>query len=260
MDTEPKIKVTYATEYVVIIGYVSFFCLLIFACLGYFFINRSQYFPEPTPVPVNPFAANLPPITPTPHVSSNIQFEKSSILFQEDFNNNQNRWLNAEDDTKEKIQDGRLYFQGRDDRDYAILSCEACPYLEKPYFFEASLSTNIETDETYGIVFNRSESLDDFYIFIINPESTKYYLFHHTFETWTLRASGASTQIQPYSESTTLGVYANEDLLELYINGVIVDSYMESGTSFHPGFFGLYTNNSWFGVNVDHIVVYEMEK
>jgi len=209
-------------------------------------------------MPVNKFAETLPPMTPTPHISLDNQFEKSSILFQEDFNNNQNRWLNGENDTEEKIHNGQLYFQGRDDWDYAIISCEACPYLKTPYYFEASLSTHIETDETYGIVFNRSETLDDFYIFIINPESTKYYLFHHTSEEWTLRASGASTQIQSYPESTTLGVYANKDSLELYINGVIVDSYVESGSSFHPGFFGLYTNNSWYGVNVDHVTVYEI--
>jgi hypothetical protein len=258
MDTESKIKVSYATEYIVIIGYAVFFCGLIFACLGYFFINRSQYFPEPTPVPVNPFAETLPSTIPTPHISSRDQFQTTSNLFLEDFDNNQNQWLDSEDDTKERIHDGKLYFQSRNDGEYSIISCKSCPSLEAPYYFETNLSTNIATDEEYGVVFNRSYTLGNFYLFLINPESRKYFLFHRTSEEWTLRASGENTIIRPYPESNTLGVYTARDFVELYINNVIVEKYTESDTSFYPGFFGIYTNNSWFGVYADNVAIYEI--
>ncbi|HET9907340.1 MAG TPA: hypothetical protein VFQ23_11880, partial [Anaerolineales bacterium] len=216
MDTESKIRTSYTTEYVVITGYVLFFCILIFACLGFFYINRSAYFPKPPAA--NEFAEALPPTTPTPHITSDHQFEKDSILFQEDFNVNQNHWLGGDNDTKERLQGGQLFFQSAYEGNYAIISCESCPYLDTPYYLEASLSTSMATDESYGIIFNRSYTLDDFFLFMINPESMNYSLFHHTQDGWTHRASGASSQIQPYPESTTLGVYANKDSLELYIN------------------------------------------
>jgi hypothetical protein len=256
MEIESKPKVNYTMEYFVAAGYIVFFCVLAFACLGLFYLNRSAFIPPPSPT--NEFAEKLPPTTPTPHISSNSQFEANSILFREDFNGNQNRWLNSQDETKEKIQDGKLFFHSRNEGKYSSISCETCPSLKTPYYLEASLSTNKTTEEAYGIVFNRSYTFDDYFLFMVNAEAMKYFLFHHTSDGWTLRTSGTSFQIQPYPKSTALGVYANKDLLELYINGVIVDSYMESGSSFHPGFFGLYINNSWFGVYADHVVIYEM--
>ena len=256
MDTESNREVKYTLEYVVVAGYTGLFCILALACLGLVYLNRSLFIPSSTPE--NEFAKNLPPITPTPHVSSDNPFESNSILFEDNFSNNTNDWLNSQDETKEKLQSGQLFFQARYDGEYAIISCEYCPYLTTPYYLEASLSTNIATNEEYGIVFNRSYTLDNYYLFMVNPESMKYFLFHRTPEEWTLRASGVSDQIQPHPGRTTLGVYADKDLLELYINGVIVDSYVETGSSFHPGFFGIYINNSWFGVYVDDIVIYEI--
>lgn len=256
METESKVKINYTTEYVVVLGYLLFFCIFVIACLGFFYLNRSLFLPKAPPI--NEFAVSLPPITPTPHITSDHQFETSSIVFQEDFNDNQNHWLSGDDDTKERMQGGQLFFQSAYDEDYAIISCESCPYLNRPYYLEASLSTNMATDEEYGIVFNRSYTFDRFYLFMINPESRKYFLFHYTPESWTLRASGSSSQIQPYPKSTTLGVYANRDTLELYINGEIVESYTESGSSFHPGLFGMYINDSWFGVYASNIVIYRI--
>ena len=256
MDTESKAKINYTTEYVVAAGYAIFFCSLVIACLGFFYLNLSQ--PVPEPARTNEFTGTLPLTTPTPHIPSNHQFETNSILFQEDFDNNQNRWLNSEDDTKERIHAGRLFFMAREDGDYAILRCESCPHLDRPYYLEVSLSTDIATDETYGIAFRCSATLEAFYLFIINPESKKYFLYHRDPEEWTLRAAGESLLIHPYPESNTLGAYASKDSLEFYINGEIVDSYRESGTSFDAGFFGIYTNNSWYGVQIDKVVIYRI--
>lgn len=256
METESKPKINYTTEYIVGAGYLFFFCILLTACLGFFYLNRSLYLPAPPPA--NEFARNLPPLTPTPHISFPRDLQEDSLLFKENFNNNNNRWLNSKDDSKEKIQDGQLFFQSRDDGQNAILSCELCPDLKKPFYLETTLSTSAATDEGYGVIFNHSYTLEDYFLFMINPESRKYFLFHCAADGWTLRASGESNLIQPYPESTTLGIYASQDSLELYINGEIVDSYVESGTSFHSGFFGLYTYSSWFGVLADKIVIHEI--
>lgn len=256
MDTASQTKTKYTLEYIVAGGYIFFFCLVAFTCLGFFYVNRSLMTPS---LPVsNEFAESLPLSTPSPHVLSSHDFGADSILFQDDFINNQNRWLNSQDDTYEYLRNGRLFFHAENYGEYSIISCKACPYLKTPYYLETSLSTNIATDEGYGIVFNRSSTLDDYYLFMINPEIRKYFLFHHTPDVWTLRASGESTLIHPYPKSTTLGLYAYQDTVEFYINGTIVDSYVESDHSFHHGFIGIYANNSWFGVLVEEIAIYEI--
>lgn len=258
MNAESKTKTNYTAEYVVILGYVVFFCVSIFACLGYFFVNRSQYFPEPTPVPVNAFAETLPSTVSTPHVSSRDQFQTAASLFQEDFDNNQQQWVNSKDNTVERFHEGKLYFQSRNDGEYSIISCKACPSLETPFYLETSIFTNMVTDEEFGVVFNHSYTLDNFYIFLINPKFKQYFLLHRTSNEWTLRASGKSTVIQPYPKGNTLGVYAERDFVELYINDVIVETYTQSNTSFYPGFFGIYANKSGFGVYIDDIAIYEI--
>ena len=258
MNTESLEKVSYTTEYIVGAGYLIFFCVLIFGCLGYFYINRSLF--SPIPQPSYEFATSLPSSTPTPHISSTSRFKVEEAVFRDDFSNNKNRWLSSEDDTKEKIDNGKLFFQSRNEGTYAISSCEPCPYLDAPYFLEASLSTNVSTDEDYGLVFKQSSTLDDFFLFVINPESKKYSLWHHTPDQWSYRMSGESKLIHSYPTKNRVGIYVNKDSLEFYINGEFVDSYMESNTSFHTGYFGIYVNNSWFGVWVDDLAIYQIGK
>jgi hypothetical protein len=258
MNLESEKKISYLWEYLVTAGYLLLFCALTFGCAAFFYVNRSLY--SPLSRPPYEFATNLPPRTATPHIPSIDPFKAETPIFRDDFSNNDHQWLSSQDETKEKLDSDRLFFQARNEDGYGLISCDDCPYLESSYYLEASLSTNLETDDDYGLAFKRSKTLDDFYIFIINPESKKYALWHHTPDDWSFRSSGETNLIRPYPESNTLGLYASKDFIELYINGEIIDSYTESNSSFDTGYFGFYANASWFGVYVDNVVIYEIGK
>lgn len=246
-------QVKYTIEFIVVIGYILF-CVLLFACLGFYFVNVLQQ-----PALKNEFAESLPPTTPTPHILFTDQLETATILFKDDFDDDQNGWVNGQGESKEQVKNGKLTFESLIENNYSIAGCRSCTYMVWPYYFEADFSTDRATDQSYGIVFKLSYTNDYFYLFEINPEVKKYFLYYHIQGEWYLLASGHSILIQSYPASNILGLYVKKDTLELYINRAIVDSYTDAGNSFHSGLFGFYVNNSGPQIIIDNLRVYRIE-
>lgn len=242
-------------EIVIVIGYILFFWLAVTSCsVFYYFI----YLQKPSSA-INAFATSLPPTTPTPQIPLVYSPNPESILFQDDFANNQNRWGNGMGESTQEIKDGKLFYESSNDYSYAIIGCEPCTYIYSPYYFEADFSTKDKTDESYGIAFSLSYTKDEFYLFIINPESRKYFLYHKFSGEWSLRSAGESGLIQAYPEVNTLGLLAQRSVIELYINNEIVDSYTETNKSFYPGLFGFYVNNTGLQVIIDNLTIYKIK-
>ena len=260
MDTKQKEDISYTAEYIVGAGYLLFFCLAFALCsVFYYFTYLRSYQLRPGPSAINPFATNLPPTTPTPHVSMDDQ-SKLKRIFEDDFNNDQNHWTLYNDEFKEEVRKGKLYFESRIEDNWAFAACESCPYLKKPFYLQADLTTATATDQSFGIIFNLNKTNNNFYLFQINTEAKRYYLYHLNFFGWSIREAGDSNFIRSFPASNTLGIYANQDTVEFYINGEIIDSYKESGFTFQSGYFSFYVDNSGFQLIVDNLIVNEVGK
>lgn len=250
MDFSPGKQPKHTAEIIIVIGYVLFLFLFIVICIFLFYLTFSQNAP---PAP-NILATSLPALTPSSSIPSDYQPGTFNI-FKDNFDDFQNNWGDNQEPSTYEIKDGKLYFKSRDDGKYAIAHCGRCPILNEPYYLQADLVTDKLVDEGFGIVFKFLYGRADFYLFEINPAANKYYLYHHSSDDWSLRMSGRTDQIQPYPAVNRLGLYINKGSLEFYINGKIVDTYHDTGTSFQSGQFGFYVNDAGFKLIVDNLTV-----
>jgi hypothetical protein len=250
MNKSSEKRESYIAEIFIVVGYIAFF-FLAFILLFYFLFST---YLQPHPTPINAFASSLPPTTPTPHIS--LDSEKSfENIVSDDFNNDQYEWEEHTDFLKAEVKDGKLLLESLSENTTAIAECQLCDLVNEPYFIQADFSTNVATDQGFGIVFNRFDSRNSFFLFEINTEAKRYNLYRHVSDTWALQISRESYLIKSFPDVNTLGVYLRQSDVEFYINGEIVDSYTESGRSFQLGRFGLYSGNSGFKLVVDNLSV-----
>ena len=251
MNTEQKERFSYTTEFIVGGGYLLFFCLIFSFCSVFYYLTYLQ----PKPSPTNRFATSLPPTTPTPHIDpANLQ--NATLLFSDDFSNDRHAWTGTEDDSTERVDYGTLIFESTQKNSYAFANCGYCRSLETPFYLQADFLPGIATDKGFGIYFNFNENDNgSFFLFRINTEARKYFVFHSDNDGWTLRAAGESDLIKPFPAHNILGIYARKDVAEFYINGKIIDAYKQAGHSFHKGDFGFYVDDSGFKLLVDNLVI-----
>src|SRR5689334_17021691 len=142
MDKSSQKQFRYTTEVIVTSGYLIFLCLasILYLTYIYSFTNNLQKHSSQ----VNTFATNLPPTTPTPHISSVDQLSANKI-FEDNFTDDKNHWSLNKDIFKEYVADGKLYFQSNYKGNYAFTGCGACPKLEKPFYLQADLATDTAT-------------------------------------------------------------------------------------------------------------------
>jgi hypothetical protein len=254
---EPKNKFRYIPELIVGFGYILFFCLFFIFCFELIYTDRTQHILSQNSLPQNTFAVSLPPTTPTPHIPAIIDL-KVPMIVEDDFTDNLNLWVSDQDGEKLKVRNGTLPLQSKKTNNNLIAYCQACPYLYLPYYIEADFSTDIATGESFGLVVN--DTSDGFYLFEINMESKRYYLYQRGNDNWSLRASGESNKIQAFPNTNTLGIFANKDFLELYINATLVDLYTETSHLFYFDSFGFYVNNSGFELYVDNLSISKARK
>lgn len=253
MEKELKSKPINTAEYVVGIGYVLFICLAFALCAAVYYFT---YF-QPKPSPVNTFATGLPSTTSTPHFLPTHQ-QVSTKIIVDNFSSDKYGWEDKSGASQTSIEDGKMFLESLVENTIAIADCQIklCAVANEPYFLEADLSTDVATDQGFGIILNHNETRNTFFLFEINTEAKKYSLYHHEhFNGWSLRVGGESNLIRSFPAVNTLGIYIDGNSLELYINGEIVESYMESGQSFQNGHYGFLSENSGFKLIVDNLTI-----
>jgi len=256
MDIFSEKQEGYTAEILVLAGYILFFCLA--AILYFAFIISFTRNLQKSPSQINVFATNLPPQTPFPSIP--LDYEPGSLpIFREDFDSNQNGWTGDQHLTSLEFKDGKLYIESLDENSYALTSCSECPFLKEPYFFSVELSTDRLTDVGFGVVFVMQYARNNFYLFQINLESKKYFLFRYNADNWSRRMTGITDQIQSYPSVNKLSIYVNKSMVEFYINGKLIDTYQDSGTSFQSGQVGLYVNDTGFKLIADNLIIDKIE-
>lgn len=254
MNTENTEKESYTAEYVIGAGYLFFFCIVFVVVMAfYYFVILQSSTPATSP---NIFATSLPPTTPTPHFLP-AGPPDATIIFEDDFTKDSHGWLLPDEGANKEVDLGKFVFESQTENNAVYVTCGGCPYLAKPFYVQADFSTSALTDEEFGIYFNYDHRYNTQFLFEINPEARKYYFFHYSNDGWSLRAVGESQQIKAFPAVNTIGIYADQGLVEFYVNGVIVDSYVESGYEFYKGNFGFFVDDSNLKVMVDNLVIQE---
>ncbi|MCQ3938666.1 MAG: hypothetical protein DPW18_16710 [Chloroflexi bacterium] len=252
MDAAPEKQKDYTPEILLSAGYIMFFCLASAVCLAFYFYTFVQ---KQSAGSVNVIATNLPSRTPTPHINPAGQSE-APIIFADDFSNDDNRWILPDGEGHSlSVEDGKLFLESKIDNEHAIAECRECPYLDEPYYLQADLATTTATNEDFGIVFNFNPSRETFYLLSINTESKEYSIYHLGENSWSRRLEGGSLQIKSFPNPNTLGIYADSGIVEIYINGQIVDSFVQTGEPFHFGYFGFYVDDEGFELSVDNLII-----
>lgn len=251
MNKENTEKARYTTEYVIAAGYTLFFCVVFTLGMAVYFWFIVQSRPS---TPINHFATSLPPATPTPYFLLSAQ-QESTPFFEDDFSSDPHWWSGTDDSSKKKVELGKLVLESRNENSVAFATCDGCSYLGKPFYLEADLSTNTATDEDFGIYFNYDYRKNTYFLFQINTEARKYYFYHYSDDGWVLRAARESQQIKSFPAVNTIGIYADDDFIEFYVNGTIIDSYVQSGYPFYKGDFGFFLGDADFQLIVDNLVI-----
>ncbi|MBN8657463.1 MAG: hypothetical protein J0M11_17165 [Anaerolineae bacterium] len=260
INTPKETPKNYTAEFLVAGGYILFFCIAIYTLVVFYFLGGSTNQAKP----VNVIATNLPSIYPTP----SIDFEalrEFEIILEDDFSEDQNLWESYNDKNAEvKIESGELYLKSLSETKYGVAECRTCLILGQPYFLQADLRPKDPNISNLGIKFNARGERNNFYVFLINSDTGQYYVSYHSNESgWTSRISGKSEQIKPFPETNTLGIFADANMVEFYINGMIVDTYthIEKNFVLYKGYIGFFiSGDPGQTVIIDNLLIQEVGK
>lgn len=235
--------------------------VLMCLCLGAFlFVARQQipglqnYFPTET---YTPGPTSTPTATPVVH-----QPRTRYQVYEDDFSTDIKNWWSTNWTTGEDpniTKNGKLVLESAKGR-FGMSRCTPCKFDHDNFYLEADFATDKLIDEDYGFAFNTRNEYDDCYIFMINPVQGNYTLYKKSVRgsknLWMMHISKDSKLIKAYPATNQLAIYFNKDYFEFYINGTMVDTYHDPGTSLTDGYFGFYVNDGGFQLLADNLFGY----
>jgi hypothetical protein len=221
---------------------------LVCLCIGIFIFPFRQQIPgiqnySPTATPT---------LTATPIAHWPASGDK---IIEDDFADNNLQWQSVWDNDNVSVRGGKLYLSAAPG-EFAMAECLLCPSLRSNYYVQADLATDQAIDESYGIVFSASAYHSDYYLFEINSTRGIYALYKYRGDDWTRRMGRKSDLIKSYPDINTLGVSIDNDVIALYINGQMVDTYQDTLSVIASGTFSIYVNSSSFTLIVDNLFAY----
>lgn len=260
INTPTETSKSYIAELLVAGGYVLFFCLSIYTLVTFYFLGNTTKDASP----VNVIATNLPSIYPTPSIDLEA-LKGADIIFEDDFSEDQKLWGSYNEKNAEvKVESGELHLKSLSETKYGVAECRTCLVLNQPYFLQADLRPKDPNISSFGIKFNARGERNNFYVFLINPDTGQYYVsFHSNTNGWTSRIAGKSEQIKPFPETNTLGIFADADLVEFYINGTMVDTYNHTEKTFflYKGYIGFFIGGDpEQTIIIDNLLIREAEE
>ena len=224
--------------------------VLICLCLGIsIFVLREQipgvrdYFPTATSTPTATLASPRP--------------ATGDMVFQDDFSDNKNDWsVDTTPPTHLEISNGKLNIHVEKENSRGYIRCRLCPVLKSPYYLQADFLTNQVTKEFYGLAFSSSDSYDTFYLFEIAPDSGLFCFYKYKNQHWNLYISRKTDLVKPYPNANMLGIRFDHDLMTLYINQTVVDTFSDTGNSMGSGKFWPYVDSNKFTLMLDNVYSY----
>jgi hypothetical protein len=182
--------------------------------------------PPPTASPtITPTAP--PSSTPEPHILVYAP-TGDEVVFQDTFDNNINQWRSYYAGRVASVNDGHLRVVSYERGYVNVGSCDSCGNYSDSFYYQADLVLNKFQPVSYGLAFCINEN-NNYYVYTINHNSFKYALFKLLDDEWfTLIDETFSEEIKSHPNTNTLSVAFEQGYIELFINGILVDTYKDS--------------------------------
>jgi hypothetical protein len=218
------------------VGTASFWCCVAIAFFAY--QNRGTI--------QNPFGPHAY-LTPPPGVD----------IFRETFENNDNNWGRVYG-SRVNVENGKLTVKAAHETMAGATRCFGCDYLGDSFYYQAEIASQEPTDKEYGLIFCASGMDGEQYTLLIEPEQSTFSLLKERNNTrQRLTETVYSDQIKPYPETNTLGIYFDQGLTEIYINGSMELSVTDSNP--YPCMWsGIIIIDGTVTLTVDNVMAYSM--
>lgn len=204
--------------------------------------------PNPTPTPTTTYTA-----TPDVFLTSISQVDP---VFKDDFSSNQYNWLPHYDNNTVLVENGTLSLRSNETKEIGVSTCAACPLTENTFYFQGDVSLQENEPKDYGIAFClRSQS---YYAFSIHQGLRRFGFYKHSSQGWEILTDNMrSTLIERFPKSNTLGVFFDNGKINLYINNMLVYSYLDDKPH-KCGKLGFFVNGGKLTMLADNVMVYEI--
>jgi len=259
-----------------VLAFTGICILFIIAFVGFQpdqFSLSDRYFPSPTATntrtpTLTPTATLTPTRTATlgPTATSTpnyfltaISQGNGNIVFEDNFETNDNNWEGFFSNSTVTIEDGRLSLATGAQGYIGMAYCTSCPPIGDTYYLEADVSseTNSAT-ANYGLAFCLGENYTDYYVFQVNSTTKSFNLYKHH-DTWwdTLAHDKYASTEEAFSTPDKLGVYFDHGIINLYVNNSLVYSYADEQpiSCNRYGFF----KNSGDKIFADNLIIYNAQ-
>jgi hypothetical protein len=216
-----------------IVGLTTLFCVSLGVVLwftGDQIPMLANLFETNTPLPtasptISPTAP--PTSTPEPHILVYPPTGDEEVL-KDSFDNNKNQWISYYAGRVASVTDGHLRVVSYERGYVNVATCNGCGNYSDNFYFQADLALNEFTPVSYGLAFCITDN-NNYYIFTINHNTFKYALIKLVDDEWiTLIEDTISEEINNHPKINTLSVSFEEGYMELFINGVMVDTYKDT--------------------------------
>jgi len=178
----------------------------------------------------------------------------------EGFSSNIHEWTLMFSQGKVELIEGRMILQSYQSNRLVIATTHSQYSDFEPstgeYFLQADFTTDTEASPTYGLVFGLDRSLGTFYLFEINQQVNRVTLNKYVANSWTELLSVPKAPLHPFPEVNTLSVYFGRGEIELYVNGQLVNTYVDANPLNSKGV-GAYIDSSSARLVVDNFFTYD---
>jgi len=199
-----------------------------------------------------------PTITLTPHAL--IPAPEDAKVFNEQFDSNKKNWVSFYSDNTTVIKEGKLYLRSDKAGYVALVLCYRCSILDKAFYFQAEVIPAEKTSIKHGIAFCATGPTEEYYVFLVDSISGTYSLYKRTPQGWQTPFDAVYSQsISKYPISNTLAVQFDREKMNLYINGNLVNTYIDPDP-ISCGTIGIYIGDGLVDVIADNIFAYEIKE
>jgi len=213
-------------------------------------VTTSEAYPGSTPLgsgfDTSTPESNLMAYTPT-----------GEDVLQDAFDDNKNQWRSYYSGGRVAfVNDGHLRVVSYEKGYVNVGTCNGCGVFSNDFYFEADVVLNQFGRVSYGLAFCITEN-NNYYIYSINHNNFKYTLIKLIDDKWfTLIDETLSEEIKAHPNSNKLAVSFEEGTINLFINGVMVDTYYDP-QPLANGEIGLIIDGAGAELYGDNVFAYE---
>lgn len=215
-------------------------------------IETSTALPTATPTIIS----TVPPTPITgPHILVHAPEDDVEVL-QDSFGDNSNGWKSYYQGRIASVVDGHIRVVSYDRGYVNVATCSRCGTFVENFYLQGDLVLSEFEPISYGLAFCINEN-NNYYVYTINHNSFEYALFKLIDDEWfTLIEETFSEEISGHPNTNTLSVYFENGNMELFINGVLVDSYRDPDP-LSRGEIGFIVNGAGAELFADNLLAYQ---